>query len=170
MSFVRLNNGEAHHFGQPFTPDIESIAAALSHINRFNGHVGAYSVAQHSVLVAMQLPRELRLSGLLHDATEAYLGDVTSPLKALMPQYQALEDKYHDVIDQAFGVDTRNPAVKVADLRMLVTEALSFDLGLDGFPQVEPYNTKIALMSPDVARDMFLTVYYSLQDCIPCPK
>lgn len=168
MSFIKLNNGERHYFGKHFIPDIESIAAALSHINRFNGHVGAYSVAQHSVLVALQLPRELRLSGLLHDASEAYLGDITSPLKSLLPEYRAIEDMYHDVIDQAFGVDTRNPAVAVADLRMLVTEAKSFELGLDGFPQVEPYDFEIARITPDVARDMFLTVYYSLQEHTKC--
>lgn len=80
MSFIRLNTGEKHYFGKPFVPNIMSIAAALSHINRFNGHQGQYNVAQHCVLVSRMLPDEWKLSGLLHDATEAYLGDVTSAL------------------------------------------------------------------------------------------
>lgn len=169
MRFIKLNNGETHYFAQPFTPDIESIAGALSHINRFNGHVGAYSVAQHSVLVSMRLPQELKLAGLLHDASEAYLGDITSPLKSLLqPQYGALEDMYHDIIDQHFQVDTRHPLVKEADLRMLVTEARAFDLGTAGFPDFEPYDQGIATMSPDMARDMFLTVYYSLTEDLLC--
>lgn len=164
MSFIRLNNGERHYLGEIFKPDIESIASALSHINRFNGHVGAYSVAQHCTLVALELPRELRLPGLLHDASEAYLGDVTSPLKAMLPGYVALEDMYHDIIDEHFGVDTRNPAIKVVDLRMLLTEVKAFKLGRSGFPDVEPYDMGIARITPDVARDMFLEVFYQLQE------
>lgn len=164
--FIRLNNGDAHHFGEPFTPDIESIASALSHINRFNGHVGQYSVAQHCVLVAMQLPKDLRLSGLLHDAPEAYIGDVTSPLKALLPGYQELENYYHRVIDAHFGVWTQHQAVTEADRRILITEVLSFRLGTRGFPDVEPYDFEIVRQPPDVARDMFLTVYHSLVDTV----
>ena len=159
---IRLNNGEDHHFGKPFTPDIISIAKALSHINRFNGHVGQYSVAQHCVLVALELPKDLRLSGLLHDAPEAYIGDVTSPLKKLLPDYQELENYYHRVIDSHFGVFTQHQAVYEVDLRMLMTEVKTFGLGAEGFPDVKPYDFEIVRQSPDVARDMFLTVYYSL--------
>ncbi len=162
--FIRLNNGDAHHFGEPFTPDIESIASALSHINRFNGHVGQYSVAQHCVLVALQLPRELRLSGLLHDAPEAYIGDVTAPLKSMLPDYAHLEIFYHEAIDGHFGTVTRSPEVQDVDLRMLLTEAKSFGLSSEGFPDVAPYDFVIARHTPDVARDMFLSVFYSLQE------
>jgi len=160
--FIRLNNGEPHVFGEPFTPCIESIAGALSHINRFNGHVGVYSVAQHSVLVAMQLPVELRLSGLLHDGTEAYLGDVTSPLKAMLPEYKKLEQKYHHIIDTYYGVDTKNNLVREVDLRMLLTEAVSFNLGTEGFPAVEPYKFVIKRQTPDEAYKSFLELFYAL--------
>lgn len=160
--FIRLNNGETHVFAEPFTPDIESIANALSNINRFNGHVGQYSVAQHSVLVAMELPVELRLSGLLHDAPEAYIGDVTAPLKSLLPEYKKIEDNYHHVIDAYFYVDTKHKLVSEVDLRMLLTEAKSFNLGAEGFPDVKPYNFNIERQTPDEARDSFLNLFYAL--------
>ena len=167
MSFIRLCNGEAHQLGKPFTPDIETIASALSHVNRFNGHVGVYSVAQHCALVALQLPRHLRLAGLLHDAPEAYLGDVTSPLKAMLPEYKAIEDVYHDIIDDFFCVYTRHPEIKTADVRMLMTEVKSFDIDPEGFPDAPPFDFKIAKLPPEMARDMFLTVFYTLQDRPP---
>lgn len=162
MSFIRLNNGEAHVFGDRFTPDIESIANALSHINRFNGHVGQYSVAQHCVLVAMQLPVDRRLSGLLHDAPEAYIGDVTSPLKSLLPEYKKIESHYHDIIYMHFGVNTKHKLVGEVDLRILLTEAESFKLGTEGFPDVKPYSFKIYRQTPDEARDSFLHLFYAL--------
>lgn len=139
--FIATQNGNRHVFGEPFTPDIKEISFALSNINRYNGHVGCYSVAEHCVRVARQLPDELMLAGLLHDAHEAYYGDITAPLKRLLgPAYGELCDGFDDVIDDYFGVDVRHPLVKEADLRMLVTEARAFGIWTpDGWPDVEPY-------------------------------
>lgn len=78
------------------TPDdicIEDIAHHLSNICRFTGATRQfYSVAQHCCLVAELLPPELKLEGLLHDAAEAYVGDMSSPLKrAVGAAYKDIE-------------------------------------------------------------------------------
>ena len=167
-SFIQLSSGEHHYFGESFAPDITSIAFSLCFINRFNGHIGSYSVAQHSILVAQQLPQELKLSGLLHDATESYLGDVASPLKTHLrsigdTSYRETENKYHKIIDDYFGVDTLNPAIKEVDMRILVTEGKSF--GVDGiveFNNFEPYGFTIERKRPEIVYGEFMSLFYEL--------
>ncbi|MDD5359463.1 MAG: hypothetical protein PHI79_05790 [Sulfurovaceae bacterium] len=103
---------------------IEDIAIALSRICRFAGHCKRYySVAEHSILVANLLPPEFALAGLLHDATEAYLGDVTRPLKNQLQQYRDIEDRLHGHIEKSFDVDFSNPIIKEADDLALFIEA-----------------------------------------------
>lgn len=74
--------------------DLGEIAVALGNICRFGGHLNThYSVAQHCVLVAELCPENLQLEGLMHDATEAYYGDIPRPLKysAYMAGYREIE-------------------------------------------------------------------------------
>lgn len=87
------------------TITIEDIASALSKICRFGGHTKSfYSVAQHSVLVAALAPDYLKKEALLHDAAEAYLGDVIKPLKVMLPEYAVIEQKFEEVIAEKFGI------------------------------------------------------------------
>lgn len=130
MSFIITRSGKHVNFvaTDPSQIDIDDIAEGLSKECRFGGHCeGFYSVAQHSIHVANMLPPELRLEGLLHDATEAYMRDIPSPLKDLVSDYIALEHKLDLVIRAKYGLPAkRSEAVKVADLIALATEKRDF--------------------------------------------
>ena len=105
---------------------IEAIARGLSRICRWGGHTREwFSVAQHSVLVSRCLPRETALWGLLHDASEAYLGDVPRPVKTLpaLAGYRALEALWQRSIYHRFGLVGELPAdVTLADDAVLAWE------------------------------------------------
>lgn len=84
--------------------DIIDIAHALSLLCRANGHFKTfYSVGQHSINCMMEArargySKKVQFACLLHDASEAYLSDVTRPVKQEMPQYQAIEKPLQDMI------------------------------------------------------------------------
>lgn len=92
---------------QPETISIIDIAHHLSQINRFNGATRlTYSVAQHSIVVMHIVPKEFRLQALLHDAAEAYLGDMIRPVKhglIDMHAYRDIESFLQANIYQKFG-------------------------------------------------------------------
>jgi len=112
-----------------FAPDTDlidprDIAHSLAHLCRFNGHCREfYSVAQHSCIVADLVPEEHKLDALLHDATEAYVGDMVRPLKEWMPAYQDVESLIWKHICTRFDLDAETPAsVRQADMIALATE------------------------------------------------
>lgn len=88
----------------PYSIDIQDIAHGLSQICRFSGQCSHfYSVAQHSINMTIELHKRgcgprLMLLGMLHDAAEAYIGDITSPLKRLIPTYRKIEKTLQDVV------------------------------------------------------------------------
>ena len=92
---------------------------------RFNGHCREfYSVAEHSMRVADMVPTEHKAWGLLHDASEAYLSDMPSPIKRAMPAYMRAEEMAMRAIAERLNLPWPMPEVVAhADLVMLATEA-----------------------------------------------
>jgi uncharacterized protein len=112
---------------QPEDIDIRDIAHALALINRFVGHTPKpISVAQHSVYVSRLCEGPHALQALLHDASEAYLGDVSKWVKQTpaMCLYREIEDQAQRVIFKKYGCKTRmHPSVVEADKLMVRFEA-----------------------------------------------
>lgn len=118
----------------PETIIIQDIAYALSNINRYTGHSRPrISVAYHSILVCENLPQELKLEGLLHDAAEAYLGDVSSPLKSLLPEYQNLESRFQTVIAEKFKLVYPFPKEVIDMDRIMLSEEIKISMPSERF-------------------------------------
>lgn len=152
--------------------DIGDIAHSLSNICRFAGHTKHfYSVAQHSVIVANIIKdkggdKRDQFHGLMHDATEAYLTDVPTPVKRLLTEYKPIEEKVYACIAQVFGLDPELPdIVHMADGIALATEAeaLMINSHLWNLPyEAEDYD--ITHLSPIRARRLFLKKFKELYD------
>ncbi|PAB56005.1 HD domain-containing protein [Anaeromicrobium sediminis] len=100
----------------PVDPKVEEvntmdIAHALSMLCRANGHYSHfYSVAQHSINCAYEaknrgLSEKIQLACLLHDASEAYISDVTRPVKKLLNEYLEIEERLQNAIFKAYNID-----------------------------------------------------------------
>lgn len=144
------------------------MAHGLANVCRFAGHTRQfYSVAQHSYHVSYLVPPEYALEGLLHDAHEAFVGDMPTPLKRLLPDYAALEHRVEDAVLARFGLARPlHPSVKAADLRMLATEQRDLLPPHDDewalLRNVEPCSDPIHPWPPESARLAFLQRYHEL--------
>lgn len=123
---IQTVSGHYFDFVRPDLSRIEivDIAHGLSQTCRFAGQARRfYSVAQHSVLVSLIVPPEDGFAGLMHDAAEAYIGDMTKPLKRLLPDYGVVEKRAEAAVFGRFGLPAILPAsVKAGDVIMLATE------------------------------------------------
>lgn len=152
----------------PSVIDINDIAHALSHTCRFNGHTKTfYSVAEHSVLVSYEVPPEHAFEGLMHDAAEAYTGDIPLPLKKILPDYQAIEERVEAAVKAKFDLAPETPAcVKEADMVLLATEKRDLmpptDVDWPCLDGVEPLGTVISPLTPMAARHYFINRFLAL--------
>lgn len=150
---------------------VSSIARALSNICRFNGQIESfYSVAQHSVMVSHCVPKEHAMSALFHDAAEAYIGDVTKPLKALLPDYQQIEERVEKDIFSKLGLQwPLHPCIKKADLDLLATERRDLfnpDNKAGEWACLQgatPIEQKITPMFPQEAFLLFIARYWEIK-------
>jgi len=149
------------------------IAHALSHICRFGGHTREfYSVAQHSVIASRIVSQENALAALMHDAAEAFIGDVTAPLKLLLPEYQAIEELIHNAIADRFNLPRElPPEVKAADLVLLATERRDLmpqdDETWALIENVDPLPGQILPLHPQAAYQAFINRFTELWEAGP---
>lgn len=146
---------------QPEQIDIEDIAQALSNLCRFTGHCREfYSVAQHSVLVSYHVRPELAFQGLMHDAQEAYINDLSRPIKHHpdMTPYRLLEDGLEEVIRAKYGLPRfLDPNVKCVDNLIVVDEGRALlDPTLEWLKVNPCMGIKIVPWGPKEAREAFI--------------
>ena len=151
--------------------DPQVLAHALSNLCRFTGHTQKfYSVAQHCVIVSKIVPPELAMQGLLHDASEAFIGDLSRPLKAILDILApgilfSIEERIHEVIAEKFKSGfPHDPAVKIADNVSLATEKrdLMAETGRPWYNLPDPLPTKIKALGPRGARNLWLDRFEEL--------
>lgn len=131
MSWFQTYTGIEFDFNNisPELINLEDIAHSLSNICRFGGHCGLfYSVAHHSLIMSHYADNLYNKKwALLHDATEAYVGDVIRPLKQKITGYDEIEQRVLISIAEKFGLSTPIPEkVKELDDLILQTERRFF--------------------------------------------
>ena len=158
--------------------DPKDIAHSLAMQCRYNGHVDRfYSVAEHCLLISAWLESQgasplVQLEGLLHDATEAYVGDMIRPLKLSMPAYREAEAgvqmevwKRFDLPSISYSDGTvafaqETPLVKEADTRILLDEREALMAGKApakwGQDDLEPLGVHVEGLAPVVAKHRYL--------------
>lgn len=160
---IQLASGQYFNFLEPDSTPVSmaDIANALSKINRFNGHntdSHGYSVAQHCVVGSRHIAPAFAFEFLMHDAPESVIGDVTTPLKQLCPDYKGIEHGVErSFANQYLLPREMSPEVKECDTRMAATEKR--DLMPPDMPgseweflrNVAPYDEKINIWTADYA-------------------
>lgn len=150
--------------------DPTDIAHALSLICRYGGHATRfYSVAEHCYLLSHTVPTEHALWALLHDAAEAYVGDMVRPLKRHMPEFKAAEDRILHQIALRFDLHPRTMPFEVidADNHILRDErAAVVTPTIDHWPtdDLEPLGVTIHGWPPLVAERAYLDRLLELLD------
>ncbi len=155
---------------KPEDVNLEDIAQGLANQCRFNGQCKEfYSVAQHCVIVSKIVPPNQALAALLHDASEAYTGDLVSPLKKnLSKEFKGIETKIEEIIFEHFGItNVDHKIIKQADKIALVTEMRDV---MSAPPQkwnedglYEPLKEKIIPLNSYEAKKLFLERFKELK-------
>lgn len=172
--WIQTHTGRKFSLTNPQPEDIriEDIAHALSLLCRFTGHTKEfYSVAQHSISVCQMANPENKLWGLLHDASEAYTGDLNRQIKSI-PEIAAIWKPFEDQIQRAiaahFNLGWPEPAeISIIDRRMCMTEKrdLMSKLPWPSDEEIIPFVTRInTTRDPQWIKSKFLNYYFCLMD------
>lgn len=144
-----------------------TIAHALGNLCRFTGHSNKfYSVAEHSYWGSRSIDPKFSREFLMHDAAEAFIGDVSSPFKGLLSDYKRIEHGLNQAIAARFGLRYPWPdEVKEMDLRMLKTERLQLMSApgtWDVLADVEHLPIQLRCWFPAEAKKKFLNRWSAL--------
>ncbi len=154
---------------------VDDVAHGLAMTCRYGGQCKSYySVAEHAVLVSRHVAPEFAREALLHDTSEAYIGDMIRPLK-YQPEMAEFRKAEHDIeqcVIEHFGLHT-DPAVwaavKLVDDRILIDEIRALmhtpDMYLEpgGWTEgLEPLGADIACYSPERAEVVFMLRFLEL--------
>ncbi len=168
---ILLSDGSYFDFDTPaFGPNLaEIIAHALSNLCRFTGHGRRfYSVAEHSVHVSRIVPPRWAFTALMHDAAEAFVGDIAKPLKVMLPDFAVIEDRVERALFERLGLPLpMPPEIKAADRAMLAVEQHAVMGNADQWHHTHgeaPAPVTIHFWTPEEARAHFLARYEELHD------
>jgi hypothetical protein len=127
MTHLTTISGRQFDFGSPVF-HTRDIAHALSQINRYNGHTQIlWSVLQHSLACWQLAPAAFKIEALLHDACEAYLCDIPTPLKTILPDYRRLEASVERTMRSHYGLpETMSAEVRLVDQQIFIAETSVF--------------------------------------------
>jgi len=173
-STIRVRSGSYFDLTDP-KPDqftFADIAGALSKICRFGGQIEwFYSVAEHLWHCCQQairdgLPLKTQQACLLHDAAEAFVGDMVKPLKMLLPQYSEVESRVEAVIAEKFRVIFQNADIGKIDREMLIAERRAFfssdHVIWTGENEVRPLSIEFRRWNPTDAEHAFVRMAASI--------
>ena len=167
---IRLYSGKYLDLADPRPEDftLADVARGLSHVCRFGGQVERfYSVAEHSYHCAYLALTDGRgpsvaLACLMHDAAEAFVGDIVKPLKVMLRGYDEVEKAVERAIARKWGIDFDIAAgvVKEIDRSMLIAERRALfssdKVKWTGEDTVRKVHVNIGCWDPDLAMRLFI--------------
>lgn len=157
--------------------NLQDIAHHLANERRYGGALPLdkyFSVACHSINMAnfvfdlatslnyeAEHVRRLMRFTLFHDASEAYLRDIPSGLKALLPEYKVLENKFTEIILTKYGIEENDYVTDVIDKCMFLDEVIVLRPEHYGiyakYNENKPLRWSVKQYTPEESKDMFLT-------------
>jgi uncharacterized protein len=157
---IKTISGKTINFAEPKAGEINifDIAKGLAYRSRWAGQTKEYySVAQHSIHVMQLLEEEfvrlpqIKLVALLHDASEAYMADIPTPLKNLLPGYKYYENLLQTEIYKAYGLELYAveyyAIIKRADIKSMELEKEGIGTTLKGMQPEEVYQMYLEVVN-----------------------
>lgn len=167
-NWIRLYSGGKFSFLHPKSSQIhiKDIVHCLSLIQRYNAHTKIpYSVLNHLIICHDYAPEKYKKEALSHDFSEAYLCDIPSPLKILIPQYKEIELRVEKVMAKKFNLVFPFPSeIKIIDLTVRATEQRDLMRGKDyKYSLYLPYDKKIKPLSTEKCKEEFMKRFNKLK-------